>query len=104
MQYRIAPPVICPWMYGGVFIAIGGTITTWEWVLPDPNSEYPYEFRFVYDVDGSASNVVTIDPLNPPPIGDGNGNGATTLPWNLILFIGGLIIVGGIIYFTQKKR
>lgn len=67
------------WEYGGVFLSDSeGKITTFELTLPNPQSEYPYVFRFSDTVTGAISNTVTIDPLNPPPInggGDGGGNG-----------------------------
>ena len=98
MQLRFAPPVVSPWEYAGVFIAVDGTITTWEWMLPSPTSEYPYEFRFVYDVDGSVSNVVTIDPKNPPPI---NGEVPPIPQWLWIAIP--LAAVGvGLVYLAVK--
>lgn len=104
MQLRFAPPVVSPWEYAGVFIAVNGTITTWEWNIPDPTSEYPYEFRFVYDVDGSASNIVMIDPLNPPPInGEPPPPPPPVLPSWLWLIPVALLVGIGIVYYIKKK-
>jgi len=101
MQLKFAPPVIGPWEYAGQFVAVDGTITTWEWSIPNPNSEYPYQFRFIDKVTGTISNVVTIDPLNPPPI---NGeveppiNGVTGAGFGVLPLII-LAIIAVVIFF-----
>jgi hypothetical protein len=64
------------WEYAGVFLSdSAGKITTFELTLPNPNSEYPYIFRWRDTETGATSNTVTIDPLNPPPINGGENGG-----------------------------
>ena len=104
MQLRLAPPVVSSWEYAGVFVAVDGTITTWEWAIP--NLQYPSEFRFIDSVMGAASNVVTIDPKNPPPI-DGNGvvppseGGFGVLPLIILAIVAFLFIVS---FVGGKKK
>ena len=61
MQMKIAPPVVNDWVYAGYYEAdSSGKVVTFEFVLPDPENEYPYMFRFRDDVTGAVSNVVTV--------------------------------------------
>ena len=61
MQMKFVPPVINDWGYAGAFVADSfGKVVTFEFGVPNPNSEYPYMFRFLEDISGQVSNEITI--------------------------------------------
>ena len=96
MQTKIAPPVINDWIYAGSYEAnYLGTVVTYEFNLPNPNSEYPYLFRFKDDLTGAVSNVITI-------YTNGNINGGS---WSLGIMVAIVAIIAVIIgMFVIKKK
>ena len=84
LQFRVNAGVVGGdvWRDGiaGLYPESDGTITTWNWPLP--NKDYSTSFRVANDRTGEVTNTVTIDPKNPPPIGQPVGGG-----FNLLLLI-----------------
>ena len=96
MQTKIAPPVVNDWIYAGSFEAdSSGKVITFEFNLPNPNSEYPYLFRFRDDLTGAVSNVITIYTN-----GDIGGGG-----WSLGIMVAIVAIIAVIIgIFVIRKK
>lgn len=99
LQFRVVLIPTEDWRVGIAGLIPDGTgkITTWNWNLI--NQDYPTSFRVVNDRTGEVSNTVTIDPKNPPPIGELVGDG-----FNLLALIVIAVVVFLFVAFFVWRR
>jgi hypothetical protein len=102
LEYTLLLTVNPTWTYAGVFLTdSSGSLSTFDFNLP--STEYPITFRFVHAENNTATyNTVTIDPNNPPPINDEQGE-TQAISYLTVLGVG-TVLIGAVVTAFQSKK